>query len=104
MISQSSNSLNIFCDSSEILPIHLCMADLFHLKEIIPEFEKHLAEKEEEKEEEKNALLRYLGHNQGQIMVLTSGLAGKEKVSGFPKDLKIELRQKDTSFTYNLHN
>lgn len=77
------------------------MADLFHLKEIIPEFEKHLAEKEEEKSE-RNAFLKYLGHNEGQIMVLTSGLAGKDKVSGFTKDSKMELKQKDTSFTYAL--
>lgn len=78
------------CPDISHLPLQLVLADIYHMKEIIDEYKKVVGPNT-------NALLKYLGHSQDSITIITTGIAGEEKVTGHSKDTKLELKQKDTS-------
>ena len=75
--------------------LQLVLADTYHLREVINEYDKHL----EERKIEGNSLKSFLGFDESSITVLTMGIGGQDKVSGYPKDKKFDLKQKDTSYT-----
>ena len=75
--------------------LQLVFTDIYHLREVISEYGKHL----EEKKDESNPLKSFLGFDNQAITVLTMGIAGQEKVCGYPKDMKLDLKQRDTSYT-----
>jgi len=56
----------------------------------------------EAKDENINTFMKYMQHSQSTVAVITSGIAGRDKVSGLAKPTKMELKQKDTSFTYGV--
>lgn len=74
--------------------LHLAASDLYHLKDVIPAYAESLGGVSNNQ-----ALKTYLGFDQDCITLLTSGVAGIDKVNGYPKHLKMDLKQKDTSFT-----
>ena len=86
------------CPDISHLPLQLVLADIYHLKEIVEEYEKFLAESEESKGNGvENSLMKYLNHSQDSITVLTMGTAGVDKIIGHSKDLRMEVLQKDTN-------
>lgn len=76
-------------------PMQLVMADIYHLAEIIEKYKESVPNEE-------NPLYKYLNLPKDQITIMTSGAANQLKISGHPKNLTLELHQKDTTIKYAL--